>query len=442
MTKEYFLNSIFSSLEEAKADYFVYGTYKDLPNSTGDSDVDIYVKESDISILQNTLARLLITNEVILASYFYGSTFKMYRFLSKDWGVQIDVTHKVFLYKGIVYYPKELLVNRIVRYNNIKVLDEKKGYFIGFLKEIIHNGKAKEKYVTAFISEIESNKETYEHEFSNLYGDSIKTLIFDNLTIDGLGRISHDLSSLLKERISENNRMKLIVGKVFLLSRIFRKKPGYVIVIEGTDGSGKSYIINRITPILNEGFHNGIVYNHLRPNLIPDLGVLLGKKQRVDQVVVNCNPHENVRSGFIQSLVRWSYYMLDYTFGYLTKVWTQIHTRSKVFLFDRYYYDYYFDPKRSSTNLPHCILKLGQFFMPKPDLILCLGGDPEKIYARKPETSLEEVKRQTEVLRKFCDSRKNTVWIDTTTTPEESVNAAMTAIVEMMSKRFKDVKLG
>lgn len=211
-----------------------------------------------------------------------------------------------------------------------------------------------------------------------------------------------------------------------------------VIVLEGTDGSGKSFIINSITPILEETIRCRIVYSHLRPHCLPDIGELFGKRKTLenDAKKVVSDPHAEKPSGFAGSLVRWSYYMIDYTFGYLRKVWLPIHSKSKVFFFDRYYYEYYLDQRRSRVNLPMWIVRLGEFFIPKPDLILCLGGDPEKIYARKPETSLEEVTRQTKVLKEFCNKRKNAVWIDTTVTPEESINAAMKAINEMMSKRF------
>ncbi|MBR5971927.1 MAG: hypothetical protein IK017_04670 [Paludibacteraceae bacterium] len=441
MTKEKFLNCIFSTLEDSSADYFVYGEYQNLPKSTGDSDLDMYIQESDVKILLKSIEELLKKGDVILASYFDGSTFKMFRFLSKDWGVQIDVTHSVFSYKGVVYYPIELLRSHVIYHNGIKVLDKNKGFFANFLKEIIHNGKAKEKYIDAFIAEIDSDKENYEKEFLSLYGEVVKQIIFENLSSVALKNVSRELSDCLRSSVSKGNKFKLMINKIALFKRFFQKKTGYVVVVEGTDGAGKSFIINQISPIINEGFHNGVVYNHLRPNVIPDLGVLLGKRVKNETKVVNCNPHDNVRKGVLQSIVRWSYYMIDYTFGYLKSVWTQIHIRSKVYIFDRYYYDYYIDPKRSSTDLPHWILKLGEFLVPSPDLTLCLGGDPEKIYARKPETSLEEVKRQTEALHKFCDSRKNTVWIDTTVNPEESVNAAMEAIVKMMSQRFKKVKL-
>ena len=112
-----------------------------------------------------------------------------------------------------------------------------------------------------------------------------------------------------------------------------------------------------------------------------------------------------------------------------------------MFIFDRYYYDYYIDQRRSRTSLPHWILRFGECFVPKPDLTLCLGGDPKKIYERKPETSLQEVERQTIVLRSFCKKRKRTVWIDTTLKPEKSIQIAKEAIVKMLTPRFKNVKL-
>ena len=212
-------------------------------------------------------------------------------------------------------------------------------------------------------------------------------------------------------------------------------------VVLGTDGSGKTTIIDAITPWLNECFHHGVIYNHLRPNVLPDLGVLLGKKEKSENPIVVSDPHAEKPSGLMGSLVRWGYYMLDYTIGYLKSVYPVVHTKSKVFIFDRYYYDYYVDQKRSRTSLPQLILRLGELFVPRPDLILCLGGDPQKIYERKPETSLEEVSRQTRALRKFCDKHNNAVWIDTTLLLDETLGSAKAAIMGMLTPRFKNVKL-
>ena len=325
---------------------------------------------------------------------------------------------------------------RVIEYNGIKVLDIKKGYYVDYIKEVLHLGKAKEKYLKAFIEEIKRDEEYYREELSSLYGEKTVQLVFDNLSEDELPSVEKQLQRMIRKRVMKGHRWKNIWLRMLLLKRLFGKRPGYVIAVEGTDGSGKSFIINSITPVLNEAFHNGVIYNHLRPNAIPDLGVLLGKKKKEDEAVVCTDPHGQKPSGLVGSLIRWGYYMIDYTFGYMKKVWPQIHTKSKVFIFDRYYYEYYLDQKRSRTNLPQWVIRFGELFLPNPDLILCLGGDPEKIYARKPETSLEEVKRQTDVLKNFCGERKNAVWIDTTIQPEESVKAALGACYDMMSKRF------
>jgi len=210
-----------------------------------------------------------------------------------------------------------------------------------------------------------------------------------------------------------------------------KSKKGLVIAVEGTDGSGKSFIINAITPKIEKlGYE--VIYNHLRPNAIPDLGVLLGKKKakKKGEVIVVSDPHKGKQSGLLGSLFRWGYYMIDYTFGYMKNVW--LYKNGKVFIFDRYYYEYYFDQKRSRTNLPLWIVRIGECLIPSPDVILCLGGDPEKIYARKPETSLEEVQRQTDVLKAFCENHLNAVWIETTVEPTKSIDSAMNAINKTM----------
>lgn len=438
MRKKIFISSFFSKMNENEVDYFVYGSYLSLPDDTGGSDIDLIVSEKDFHKVENIFDELTNKTGVSLESYYANANAKFYRFLScqESFGVQIDVFYKGLCYQGIEYYPIQLLRDRIIDYRGIKVLDIKKGYYVDCLKEILHLGKAKEKYIKAFIEEVISDHNYYSKELSKLYGKKAAELFLNNLSVDKLPFVTKKLQRLMIKSITKGHHLKRFWLRLLLLKRLFGKRPGYVIVVEGTDGSGKSTIINAITPILNEGFHNGIVYNHLRPNVIPDMGVLIGKRERTKSVEVVSNPHAEKQSGLFGSFVRWGYYMIDYTFGYLKAVYPVIHTKSKIFIFDRYYYDYYIDQKRSKTNLPNWVLKFGERFLPKPDIILCLGGDPEKIYKRKPETSLEEVTRQTNALKHFCNNHKNAVWIDTCTNIETSTKDAMTAICNMMAKRF------
>lgn len=438
-SKSSFITSFFTLLQKERVDYFVFGSYHNLPADTGNSDIDIVVSEDGLSKIESIFQSLTKTSGVILASYYENYNTKFFRILGTNWGVQIDIFYKGLCYQGCPYFPIDALKPYVKNHNEIvRVIEQQNGYFVDYFKEVIHNGTVKEKYIDAVINSFTNDRKLCENSISEIYGNRVLDLIASNLSQDGLKRIARPLQKELQKVILHGNSFRVLLFKLKNLLRLFQKRPGYVIVVEGTDGSGKSYIINSITPILNESFHNGIIYNHLRPHCLPDIAELFGKRKKAANISnhVVTDPHAEKPSGVLGSLVRWSYYMIDYTFGYLRKVWLPIHSKSKVFIFDRYYYEYYLDQRRSHVNLPIWIIRLGEFFIPKPDLILCLGGDPEKIYARKPETSLQEVTRQTKVLKDFCSIRKNAAWIDTTITPEESINAAMKAIIKMMSKRF------
>lgn len=438
MTKEEFLTLFFSQLNINSIDYFVYGEYRNLPKSTGDSDIDIVVR-GNLDVFDTVLRKIAQKNNVVLAAFYTNPSTRFYRFITVGWGVQMDVLDNGIRYLGCEYYPYHYLKNYLLDHNSIKVLSLEKGFYVDFFKEVIHNGTVKEKYVDAFLKEYTNNKLCFD-EIYNIYGKKVSLLIEKNATKNGLMQSSKLLQKLLREKVTHNQFFTILRHRCSTLFRLLKKRIGYVIVVEGTDGSGKSFVINSITPWLNEAFHKWVFYNHLRPNWLPDIAVVLGKRkkpQEGQEVKVVSDPHSGKQSGFVMSLVRWGWYMLDYTLGFLKKIWLPIHSKSKVFIFDRYYYEFYLDQKRSHVKLPNWIVRVGEFFLPKPDLILCLGGDPEKIYARKPETSLKEVQRQTAVLKEFCDKRKNAVWIDTTVKPEDSIEAAMQAITAMMSKRFK-----
>jgi thymidylate kinase len=234
-----------------------------------------------------------------------------------------------------------------------------------------------------------------------------------------------------------NNQNRLVTNvftKVIYLKRLL-KQPGYTMAFLGTDGAGKSTIIENIRPILNEAFHNGIYYEHLRPNMIPSIAKLFRKNEILDGPVIN--PHAKNKSGLLGSLLRWNYYLIDYTLGYFFKIFPRKAFRSCVWIFDRYYYDYLIDKRRTRVNLPSWLLKMGKLIIPEPDIIICLGAEPNIIYKRKPELSIQEVNRQVKELKMFCNSNNKAVWIDTGVSIEQSVDETMRLITKIMSHRFK-----
>lgn len=198
----------------------------------------------------------------------------------------------------------------------------------------------------------------------------------------------------------------------------------------GTDGSGKSTVIEYITPWLESINAKGVHYEHLRPNWLPPLGAVAGKSSNKDSGPV-LDPHGQKPSGFLGSLVRLGYYSLDYYVGYRRKIIRLCRNGGQVCLFDRYFYDIEIDPRRMRIALPTWILRGVLKLLPEPDLVLCLGAEPDVIYERKPETSLEEVTRQIKHLKSLCQKNKRAVWVDTGESIEASIAAVKSAVLNL-----------
>jgi Thymidylate kinase len=430
-----FLLDLFDKLSKESIKYSIMRNYVDLPKSTGGSDIDVWVAKEHLEKFYTILMKCAEENHGKTVSYIN----KLYEpktcIMGIDWGVQFDVYKDIVPIGNCKFFTGDAIWKHTILYNGVQVLDSKWEAVESFLKEVLntrHCNRKEKFYIDASLA--------------------IKSMSFEELK-DGLNLFSDEYIRLLK-KVGEEKKNDSLINDIYKygiqqlriknkfeisshLAKFYRlfKRPGYFVVVLGTDGSGKSTIIDHITPILEGAFHHGIHYEHLRPNLIPDIGILFGKRQK-EKIEVSPHPHDVKVSGFLGSLCKFLYYLQDYIWGYLFKILPSIALYSHVYILDRYYYDYYIDQKRAKILLPKWIIKIGEFFVPKPDIIICLGGNPDVIYKRKPETSLEEVRKQTTQLKKIAETKNNSVWIDTTVDVKISINKTMEAIQEMMSKRF------
>lgn len=434
-----FLYLFLSRLEQAGIHYAIVRGWEDVPNSMFGGDCDMWVDEKQYEQLKQILRQTLADTDGVVVSYMEGYKAPKYILLGTDWGLQLDLGFTVVHYKCYNYYPDELVQKHVITYNGCHVVSTEADAYMAFIKEVLYNGfSQKDKYVTRMRNVLSTSTQEEIQDNLNVYSDSTIRM-FQEQALDEKRTKYLELRKAMCKDIFPLINFRNMWYQLRKVKRIVRH-PGYVIAVLGTDGSGKSAIIDSITPWLDEGFHHNVKYKHLRPGLLPDIAVLLGKRKESDcHPTVVSNPHVAKPSGFLGSLARLMYYLLDYSVGYIKLVWKGIALHYNVFIFDRYYYDYYIDQRRSLIKLPKWIIRVGEIFVPKPDIVLCLGGDPEKIYARKPETSLEEVTRQTEELKRFATKRKNAVWIDTTQPIENSIHDAKSAILNMMSTRFKNV---
>ena len=182
-------------------------------------------------------------------------------------------------------------------------------------------------------------------------------------------------------------------------------KTGLMIVLLGTDGSGKTTIINELPQyFIKKNIDMEISYYHWRP------GYFIKKKTNIEGSRVE-NPHAKPAYGKIKSYIKFMIINLDYLLGYLFKVKKEIND-GKLVIFDRYYYDYYLDKLRYRLSLEDKVIKLFQFMIPKPDITFLLIGTPETLYERKKEVSMDEIRRQINCMKKNKTNIPKSIYID------------------------------
>jgi len=339
----------------------------------------------------------------------------------------------------MVYVSSEQMLERTKLYRNIRVAADCDVEVMALLKELVNNGKTRKDYLpNACDSFTQWGRQSLRILDETFSPELISN--FENLLKSKEGRPADikQVVSQLRSEIWRRHGLKQIPSLLKnVVARIKRltNPPGFSMAVTGTDGAGKTTVINAISPILERSIHTSIKYEHMRPNWLKALGVAAGKREENANPVKD--PHAQEASGLVGSLLRFGYYAVDYIVGYWIKVYPSLVKRVNFFLFDRYYYDVLLDPKRMRICLPQWLMRLILSVAPQPKLVLCLGGDPEVIYQRKPETSLAEVQRQVEALKKLCQSNRRAVWVDTGCSLDESRNKALHEIQKAMSMRYK-----
>lgn len=433
--------SLFRLLNERRVNYCVLRNYESLPETTGNSDLDIYVAHADHDAFIKVLKEVCEETDAKLVSYKEDTMCPQYTMSTYLSGLQIDMHDGFANHRACVYMDEEIITAyTFVTNRGIKALMPEADGMMCFLKETLNNKKCRVEYCEKARKAVAGKGKEVTDKILKAFTPPVRALIVDTLCS---GRF--DAESIRKVGITASNDLQSFGSRIhyrwgqFSKLKRFFKPLGYTIAFLGTDGSGKSTIIDAIAPILNEAFHKGVRYEHMRPNYLPSLAILTGKKPKDAHAAICDNPHGGKPSGFLGSIVRLSYYWLDYTYGYFRKIYVDKSVKNHVWIFDRYFYDYINDPLRACIRLPKWLMKCYGLFVPAPDLTICLGADPEKIHARKPELPIEEVRRQVETLKQFAESNRKAVWVDTGCSVEESVEQTMTAILEMMSRRFEQV---
>lgn len=410
-----FIETFFYKLQEKQIEYCIIRNADEVQH--GDAhDVDLTVDERRISETHEVLSA--VAKEQGWAPHLINGrqqdkvNIKCYNFFQinddekKIYIVHVDI-FPVFSWKGYEILSNSILLNNINKETIYHKLASETEAVCNLFVRLLYNGKIKDKYKPDVLKIFQNNEDSVMNIMRQFLSQELAEWIYNRTLEENWGLIEKKRNSIIRciKKICKKN---FYMYFLYLASKAFHRT-GAVIVFQGTDGSGKTTIINNIEAILGNTFSNNTLnYYHWRPGFIkPE------KKLNADGTVVDASqPHAKAPYGKLFSLIKLLFYTCDYFLGYWFKIYWQ-SAQGHLVVFDRYYYDFYMDKSRYRLNTSNLFIKLLQIFIPKPDITFLLTGDAVTIHARKKELPLSEVKRQIDLLKRHRKKYSNSVEINT-----------------------------
>jgi thymidylate kinase len=431
------LRDLFNRLDMEGVDYAVLRNYTGLPDKPG-RDIDILT--SDFAKFHQILRQLAEQHHYylrIFRRYVSFVKFQLIRLWPKDYKVvEIDVGWSVS-WKGIPLVSSDL----------VKAFRIPRGMFYTLrpgaeaavsLTKLLYDGNVPEKYKAEITAMVLADCDGFLETLKPCFGRSLSRQLADLVGQQQWGRIEAMVSHLRHQAavLALRRQPWRQMGRwsAFLwwnLVKFFRPR-GLFVVLLGPDGSGKSTVTEGVRRSLAPWFSSTRIY-HGHFAILPRLGDLArmaGFKPNGDQTPGEGKitvPAEREKFTTWRSLIYLTYYTLDYMLGHL--VIFLARGRGDLIIFDRYYYDYLIQPEMSLPSI--LILSVGRL-IPKPDRVIYLKNDPDIIFSRKQELTLDELRRQGEECKRLISRLEHGCVVETKGTAQATILKAVRRIVERM----------
>lgn len=391
--KQNFVGQFFKHLEK-----FNYVVLKHLDEKTATesyADIDLLIERKDVPPIL-AFAADFPTVDKTLTQRSKSMVQTFIHFKNGDF-LQLD-----FLFK-LVRKQYEYMTTQEVFENNQKSETGYKTYAPDQLLEhvVLFNslnyGGVPDKYIQHFSNLPRNEQDELLRNFSNKYDSPINS--FQQLAQFNLP-LRNNLVKTLKTMPQNSllNRVKHYGEYAIDKVKGLFDKSGKIITFSGVDGAGKSTIIDLVKNELATKYRKKVVVLRHRPSILPIISAWRYGKAKAEKRTVQNLPHSGNNKSSISSMIRFLYYYFDYLFGQFY-VYTKYVLRDYIVLYDRYYFDFIIDGKRSNLNIPTWISKGLYRFIYKPELNFFLFADANVIYNRKKEMPVPMIKDLTE---KYC----------------------------------------
>lgn len=396
------LKSAFNALHAASIRYCVLRNYEELPNYTT-HDVDLLVQRGELArtmeVIKETICNCGWTN---VAEVLQMGTYSLYCMRADDGAVQcmtFDIVDDL-PWGWMPTCDVEYVLSETIDYHGLSVVRPGVDAAVRLIKELLRGTLPKEYAREKICLGANFDPIGFARCLTNAFPESSITNMLDYARNSKLEELFEQHIQFRRELILKLHRSqslimlwRLICYGISRYRRFSRGSLGLFVVLLGPDGAGKTSLCDGLASRLGKLLFKGTLRYHMQFNLIPKLSrvtKLVGyKAEEIDFTQKHSGSSVKPHSPW-RSLLYVAYYSLDFLLGHLRL--RKEKGLGRLILFDRYFYDFYF--QRRNSRLPTFVLDLFQRIVPKPDLVLLLKADPEIIYARKPELDLDEIRMQ------------------------------------------------
>jgi len=362
---------------------YTWQSIHDIPES---SDLDLVTDKKTIPILIHFIKQhpLVISATVLRKSYMKTVEVWMHdgSYLS------LDLLHD-FKWKSLQFMKTEQALSRVVAMSETKktaILDDL-WYCLHFYQ--LNGAGISSKYRTYFESLSASERAIIIYEVETRYRVSLHDL---EELFQPIPKLKAGIIRFLRGQIVNSGFEGLIQKWNYLVDTVRDKffRHGMIFTFSGVDGAGKSTVIDQIKQTLEELYRKQVVVLRHRPSILPILSTYKFGKQQAEERATTTPPRQGGNVNRISSILRFAYYFTDYFFGQCY-IWMRYIIRGKIVIYDRYYFDFMLDAKRSNINLSSAVAKFFYPFITKPRLNFFLYATPEVIRQRKNELPVQVI---------------------------------------------------
>ncbi len=417
-----------------EVEYAMLRNYEGLPHNNASRDIDIIITAKEFRKHKTQIIEVLTKEDWKLFSYLNNGrliTFVCTKFFGTELGiVQWDFFINTSVHGIELASAKEMLASREF---NGSVYHVSKDY--EFLDKYLYNRAVGAEYPNKYIATREAirKSEVVKAKLKQVFG-------FDDMDV-----IDKENGKALLVRAFASNFKKnpfvaiwSVIASILIYIRDFifsSTAPRFCFT--GADGAGKTTVINLIQEKLAPVYGKATMYFHFRPLLIPNMGEAAhsaGLKKEVDREYDK--PHRSSNKGLLSSIVRLTYYSLDYILGFWVKV--KPHCKvTRVVIFDRYFNDVIVDSRRSAIHLnPKFLYYWGKLFIPKMNYNFLVTADVDIIRGRKQELDREGIERINSRME-YLATKKDYYLIYNNGTAEEGAVEILKVLITRQDRRIK-----